>query len=554
MRTSYITDFQDFTGGVTLVGSTISGTGQANGAMQHFMYSGQELSDAEIGNIYASGRGNDINNIYDSLGRLKSRTLTMGANKHVTRYGYEEVQGTPGATTTRLKSIDINNTVTNYTYDKNGNIERVTIPGGSYIEYFYDELNQLIRENNQITNVTTVYTYDAGGNILTRKEYSFTTGPVGTVTKEYIYTYDDPVWKDKLKFFTTKINNVTTDKSISYDDVGNITAYDGYTYTWEGGRQLKSISGNGKTIEFKYNDAGIRTQKTVYQGTTTPTVESTTKYHLVGDKVTYEIKTDADGKIDTIYYTYDSAGKLASMNLNGVEYFYIRDAVGNITGLLDDTGTQVVWYDYDTWGKASEPTGPLADTVGAKNPYRYRGYRYDAETGLYYLQSRYYNPEWCRFINADAIGGEVGTLLSHNAFAYSMNNPVNFSDPSGNRRIPSIMDLFEKVVFIIVSLLFVPAVVATQKLIYPLVGSFVDAVVDTVSSSTISSQNIARSNTMTSTQKSSITTAQTHGNSKKSTKPQHGYEIYRISDRDVVKVGISGGKIRLDGKSYRAEN
>ncbi|KPU45384.1 tRNA(Glu)-specific nuclease WapA precursor [Oxobacter pfennigii] len=434
-----ITDFQDFTGGVTLVGSTISGTGQANGAMQHFMYSGQELSNAEIGNIYNSGRGNDINNIYDSLGRLKSRTLTMGANKHVTRYGYEEVQGTPGATTTRLKSIDINNTITNYTYDKNGNIEKVTIPGGSYIEYFYDELNQLIRENNQITNVTTVYTYDAGGNILTRTEYSFTTGPVGTATKEYIYTYDDPVWKDKLKFFTTKINNVTTDKSISYDDVGNITAYDGYTYTWEGGRQLKSISGNGKTIEFKYNDAGIRTQKTVYQGTTTPTVESTTKYHLVGDKVTYEIKTDADGKIDTIYYTYDSAGKLASMNLNGVEYFYIRNGQGDITGLFNKNGTQVVSYTYDTWGKlisikdqnGADVTNDVTH-VGYKNPYRYRGYRYDTETGLYYLQSRYYNPEWCRFINADIVNGTIGGLLSHNLFSYCNNNPVNREDQGGN--------------------------------------------------------------------------------------------------------------------------
>ncbi|WP_242854279.1 RHS repeat-associated core domain-containing protein [Oxobacter pfennigii] len=135
--------------------------------------------------------------------------------------------------------------------------------------------------------------------------------------------------------------------------------------------------------------------------------------------------------------------------------------------------------------------------VGYKNPYRYRGYRYDTETGLYYLQSRYYNPEWCRFINADGFIGQIGGLLSHNLFAYSMNNPVNFSDPSGNRRIPSIMDLFEEVVFLIVSLLLVPAVVATPKLIYPLVGSFVDAVVDTISSSSVPSRNIASSSAKT---------------------------------------------------------
>ncbi|WP_236900406.1 RHS repeat-associated core domain-containing protein [Clostridium pasteurianum] len=74
----------------------------------------------------------------------------------------------------------------------------------------------------------------------------------------------------------------------------------------------------------------------------------------------------------------------------------------------------------------------MASTVGAKNPYRYRGYRYDGETGLYYLNARYYNAEWGRFINADAYGGNVGDLLSHNMFAYCMNNPVNMSDPSGN--------------------------------------------------------------------------------------------------------------------------
>nr|WP_278335103.1 RHS repeat-associated core domain-containing protein [Clostridium pasteurianum] len=98
----------------------------------------------------------------------------------------------------------------------------------------------------------------------------------------------------------------------------------------------------------------------------------------------------------------------------------------------DTTRTQAVAYTYDTWGKLISTTGTLASTVGAKNPYRYRGYRYDGETGLYYLNARYYNAEWGRFINADAYGGNVGNLLSHNVFAYCMNNQVNMSDPSGN--------------------------------------------------------------------------------------------------------------------------
>ncbi len=72
-----------------------------------------------------------------------------------------------------------------------------------------------------------------------------------------------------------------------------------------------------------------------------------------------------------------------------------------------------------------------------KNPYRYRGYRYDTETGLYYLNSRYYNPEWGRFLNIDAIGGNIGALLSHNIFAYCSNNPITAKDPSGFRPEPA---------------------------------------------------------------------------------------------------------------------
>jgi len=75
--------------------------------------------------------------------------------------------------------------------------------------------------------------------------------------------------------------------------------------------------------------------------------------------------------------------------------------------------------------------GTLKYSIGFKSPYRYKVYRYDTETGLYYIQSRYYNPEWGRFINADGITGVNGELLSHNIFAYCYNNPVNMHDPSG---------------------------------------------------------------------------------------------------------------------------
>ncbi|MDD4513929.1 MAG: RHS repeat-associated core domain-containing protein [Eubacteriales bacterium] len=73
----------------------------------------------------------------------------------------------------------------------------------------------------------------------------------------------------------------------------------------------------------------------------------------------------------------------------------------------------------------------MAATLGFVNPFRYRGYVYDEETGLYYLRSRYYNPEWNRFVNADAVLGVVSILLSQNIFSYCNNSPIVNSDPSG---------------------------------------------------------------------------------------------------------------------------
>ena len=119
------------------------------------------------------------------------------------------------------------------------------------------------------------------------------------------------------------------------------------------------------------------------------------------------------------------------MNLNGKEYFYIRNVQNDVIGLHDSDGNVVVRYIFDTWGNIVSITGRLKDSVGKKNPYRYRGYRYDEETGMYYLQSRYYNGSWGRFTNADAIIGQPGDILSFNMFAYCHNNPVNMSDESG---------------------------------------------------------------------------------------------------------------------------
>ena len=194
-------------------------------------------------------------------------------------------------------------------------------------------------------NKTLTYQYDTGGNILSKKEYAYTTGTLGTPTKTVNYSYDDENWKDKLTAYDGK--------TITYDEIGNPLTYDGYTYTWEGGRRLKGITGNNNTISYKYNDEGIRTEKTVNGVITT--------YILNGDSVLLETTGD-----EKIHYTYDSSSNLISMNIisgsnpsiNG-EYYYIRNLQGDIIGLIDKNGNEVVSYTYDTWGKLVYIEGSL---------------------------------------------------------------------------------------------------------------------------------------------------------------------------------------------------
>jgi len=134
---------------------------------------------------------------------------------------------------------------------------------------------------------------------------------------------------------------------------------------------------------------------------------------------------------------------------NGNLYYYLKDALGNIIGLaafLDDYYYEVkVEYKYDAWGNLVETTGPLSSTVGAQNPFLYKGYYFDRETGYYYLQSRYYSPEWCRFINADdpsVLNITQGDVMGVNLFAYCHNNPVNDSDPFGNLSAKQVANMF----------------------------------------------------------------------------------------------------------------
>ncbi len=124
---------------------------------------------------------------------------------------------------------------------------------------------------------------------------------------------------------------------------------------------------------------------------------------------------------------------------NGTAYAYLYNLQGDVIGLVDSNGTKMVSYSYDAWGKPISKTGSLATTLGKLNPFRYRGYIFDEETGLYYLRSRYYNPNLCRFINADDVEamGADGDINGYQLFIYCMNDPVNNKDEAGSWSLPN---------------------------------------------------------------------------------------------------------------------
>ena len=136
---------------------------------------------------------------------------------------------------------------------------------------------------------------------------------------------------------------------------------------------------------------------------------------------------------DKLRFFYDAQNRPAVVVYNGTAYAYVKSLQGDIVAILDENGNAVVSYGYDAWGAPLWCTGELAETLGKVQPFRYRGYVFDEETGLYYLRSRYYNPRWGRFVNADVLIG-AGKLLSHNLFAYCDNVPVSFSDKHGQTR------------------------------------------------------------------------------------------------------------------------
>ena len=347
----------------------------------------------------------------DKLNRTTFSAVKLGSKPFTSEYHFAAGGYGTGSVTNLVSSITQPGCNCGYGYDDNGNIASATL-NGKWTGYTYDALGQLIQVNDHSdtrsgeNGTTWKYTYDLGGNILKKERFAYadTTNPLETVT----YTYGDANWRDKL----TAVNGST----IRYDAIGNPLNDGTWTYTWQNGRQLQKMQKSGVTAEFVYNADGLRVQKTV-NGVAT-------KYTLHGKNVVH-----MTSGTDELHFFYDAQNRPAVVVYNGTAYAYVKSLQGDIVAILDENGNTVVSYGYDAWGAPLWCTGELAETLGKVQPFRYRGYVFDEETGLYYLRSRYYNPRWGRFVNAD------GAIIQKNLFAYCSNGPIVGYDPSGFERV-----------------------------------------------------------------------------------------------------------------------
>ena len=207
--------------------------------------------------------------------------------------------------------------------------------------------------------------------------------------------------------------------SITYDTVGNpLNYYNGYSFTWENGRRLSTMAVGMSTWTMGYDNSGMRIRRT----------DGTTDYRYAYNGGSLTQMTVGNVTLD---FAYDASGAPMTVTYDGLVYYYVTNLQGDVTAILNYFGVPVVEYTYDAWGNILSTTGSMANTLGQLNPLRYRGYVYDGETGLYYLQSRYYDPNIGRFLNADKYISTGRGLLGYNMFAYCLNNPVNMIDLFG---------------------------------------------------------------------------------------------------------------------------
>ncbi len=369
----------------------------------------------------------------------------------------------------RLVRVQTDDKTFTYTYNDDGSLQSLTYPNGAKEEYIYDECGQITSLSNRNTDGTVInsytYTYDDGHRLVTKVDAR------GTVS----YTYDDI---DRLAS-VTDVDGKTT--AYTYDGAGNratqtvtaknaegVTVVTVTTYTYDTNNRLltieKRIDGtladridytydnNGnqlKTLRTPYTDGTAGTPETVQDNTydlrnqliRTVTADGTTVENVYnGDGL--RVEKIVDGVRTRFFYEYSrvlleqTGGYITGRNVYGTNlflrqvgvdtFYYMYNAHADVTALVTPYGRIAATYDYDPFGNVIEKTGD------ANNNILFAGYQYDPETGMYYLNSRMYDPITARFLQEDTYTGVGSDPLSLNLYTYCYNSPLKYYDPTGH--------------------------------------------------------------------------------------------------------------------------
>ena len=387
-------------------------------------YFGNDYPDNRLSKILLPG-DTAVRYDYDEYSRLTKREIMLcqsGSRKVIESYAYllggEDLNcGCKDRETNYVSSIFCQSvgysTTTSYTYDNRGNISSVT-DEGEPTRYAYDELNRLTSENNLQTGILKTYEYDKNGNITKIRKTCR-----GNAMEDFSFSYGADGRLIRLSKYSTSFSPKEYD--ISYDDVGNPCVYKDNVLKWERGRLLAAYGDN----KYSYDADGVRIKKKTANG-----ILHT--YFTEGTRIHHE----EYGTHENWYY-YDATG-IVGIEHDGVRYYFQKNIQGDVARIFNANGYLVARYVYDAWGNHTvyDANGNIntdENSIGNINPFRYRGYYYDVETGLYYLNTRYYDPFACRFINADDISYiEPETINGLNLYSYCGNNPIMFTDPTGS--------------------------------------------------------------------------------------------------------------------------
>ena len=270
-----------------------------------------------------------------------------------------------------------------YTFDDNGNIASETLDGQT-TTYTYDSQNRL--KSYTAAGVTTTYEYDSRGNRLKETR--------GSQVTEYAYN-------DRGQLVSRSVDGAVTD-TYTYNAQGALTGRNSETFSYnEWDRMISSTDADGTQTSYRYDSDNLRTQK----GDTT--------YQVGLDGTVLQEQSGGD----TVQMVYGH--RPLARKVDGVWYYYVYNAHGDILSLVNEAGTPVNTYQYDPWGVI------LSETETVENPIKYAGEYYDEETGFIYLRQRYYDPQVGRFISEDTVKD------GQNWYLYTNNNPIMYIDPTG---------------------------------------------------------------------------------------------------------------------------